>query len=106
MSFKQLVINLPLYRHLFAGNIRPFGLSPSISDAAFLLFSWAALLEGNRECMCLCYVYKSVYAFGKLEAEGGHGWVHCACSSLQSDLLVLIGKDSSNKHRGVVVTQA
>lgn len=32
--------------------------------------------------------------------------MHYVCSSLQSHLLPLIGRDSSNKHRGAVVTWA
>ena len=79
-----------------------FGLSLSISGVVLLGFSWAAKLRGEERmcvfvfcvqiCLCVC--------------EPGGDWTHYACSSLQSDLLVLIGKDSSNKHRGVVVTQA
>ena len=39
-----------------------FGLSLSISGVVLLGFSWAAKLRGGRERVCLCVVYKSVYA--------------------------------------------
>lgn len=71
-----------------------FELPLSISRVVLLGFSWAAKLRG-RENVCVCVLCINV-----------GDWAHYACSSLQSDLLVLIGKDSSNKHRGVVVTQA
>lgn len=100
--FKRLAINLPLYWHLFAGNEMCFGLSLSISGVVLLGFSWAAKLRvGGGMCVSLFCAQICLRL-----CELGGDWAHYACSSLQSDLLVLIGKDSSNKHRGVVVTQA
>lgn len=58
--------------------------------------------EGKRECVCVCVLCTNLFTHMWTRGD----WAHYACSSLQSDLLVLIGKDSSNKHRGVVVTQA
>ena len=41
-----------------------FGLSLSISGVVLLGFSWAAKLRGGeRECVCLCFVYRSVYVY-------------------------------------------
>lgn len=78
-----------------------FGLSLSISGVVLLGFSWAAKLRGE-ERVCVCALCTNLF----MRMWTGGDWAHYACSSLQSDLLVLIGKDSSNKHRGVVVTQA
>lgn len=79
-----------------------FGLSLSISGVVLLGFSWAAKLRGARENVCVCVLCTNLFRCMWVWGD----WAHYACSSLQSDLLVLIGKDSSNKHRGVVVTQA
>ncbi len=79
-----------------------FGLSLSISGVVLLGFSWAAKLRGGRENVCICVLCTNLFMRMCMRGD----WAHYACSSLQSDLLVLIGKDSSNKHRGVVVTQA
>lgn len=77
------------------------GLSLSISGIGLLGFSWAAKLRG-KENVCVCVLCTNLF----MPIWTGGDWAHYACSSLQSDLLVLIGKDSSNKHRRVVVTQA
>lgn len=80
----------------------PFRLSLSISGVGLLGFSWAPKLRVKREYVCVCVLCTNLSVY----VNQGDDWAHYACSSLQSDLLVLIGKDSSNKHRGVVVTQA
>lgn len=76
----------------------PSGLPLSISGVYLCSWDFRGLLSLSGGYLLCTNLFMCMWTWGD--------WAHYACSSLQSDLLVLIGKDSSNKHRGVVVTQA